>query len=130
MGKERREKGEVLLPSASDVLKLPPTSHNLDLKTEDCGARPVAFRKDAPQGGAGQEHLLCAYNLERRGERKEKCFCLLPLTCYCGFWIVELSQCPSDKMPHRTVLVRNTHSAHTTWKGEERERRSTFAFCL
>ena len=44
--------------------------------------------------------------------------------------IVELGQCPSDKMLHRTVLVRNTHSALTTWKGEERERKSAFAFCL
>ena len=44
--------------------------------------------------------------------------------------IVELGQCPSDKMLHRTVLVRNTHSALTTWKGEESERRSAFAFCL
>ena len=44
--------------------------------------------------------------------------------------IVELGKCPSDKMLHRTVLVRNTHSALTTWKGEENERRSTFAFCI
>ena len=44
--------------------------------------------------------------------------------------IVELDQDPSDKMLHRAVLVRNTHSALTTWKGEERERKSAFAFCL
>jgi hypothetical protein len=44
--------------------------------------------------------------------------------------IVELDQEPSDKMLHRTVLVKNTHSALTTWKGEERERKSAFAFCL
>ena len=44
--------------------------------------------------------------------------------------IVELDQDPSDKMLHRAVLVRNTHSALTTWKGEESERRSAFAFCL
>ena len=30
--------------------------------------------------------------------------------------IVELDQDPSDKMLHRAVLVRNTHSALTTWK--------------
>merc|ERR1712130_430070 len=35
--------------------------------------------------------------------------------------IVELYQEPSDKMLHRTVLVRNTHSALTTWNGEEIE---------
>jgi len=44
--------------------------------------------------------------------------------------IVELGQCPSDKMLHKAVLVRNTHSALTTWKGEENGRRSAFAFCL
>jgi len=44
--------------------------------------------------------------------------------------IVELGQCPSDKMLHKAVLVRNTHSALTTWKEEEQERRSAFAFCL
>ena len=44
--------------------------------------------------------------------------------------IVELGQCPSDKMLHKTVLVKNTHSALTTRKGEESERRSAFAFCL
>ena len=43
--------------------------------------------------------------------------------------IVELDQDPSDKMLHRTVLVRNTHSVLTTWKREEKERReSAFAF--
>ena len=42
--------------------------------------------------------------------------------------IVELYQDPSDKMLHRTVLVRNTHSALTTWNGEERERKGAFAF--
>ena len=42
--------------------------------------------------------------------------------------IVELDQDPSDKMLHRAVLVRNTHSALTTWKVEERERKSAFAF--
>ena len=43
--------------------------------------------------------------------------------------IVELDQEPSEKMLHRTVLVRNTHSVLTTWKREERERReSAFAF--
>ena len=44
--------------------------------------------------------------------------------------MVELDQEPSDKMLHRTVLVRNTHSALKTWKGEEREGRSAFAFRL
>ena len=38
--------------------------------------------------------------------------------------IVELDQDPSDKMLHKTVLVKNTHSALTTWKEEERERAS------
>merc|ERR1712130_223786 len=42
--------------------------------------------------------------------------------------IVELYQEPSDKMLHRTVLVRNTHSALTTWNGEEIERKGAFAF--
>ena len=44
--------------------------------------------------------------------------------------IVELGQHPPDKMLHRTVLVKNTHSALTTWKGEEKEKKSAFAFCL
>ena len=54
-------------------------STGLDLKTEDCGARPVSFRQDAPQDGAGQEHPFRSDNLERRGERKKKYFCLLYL---------------------------------------------------
>merc|ERR1712045_693967 len=44
--------------------------------------------------------------------------------------IVELDQDPSDKMLHRAVLVKNTHSALKTWKEEERERASAFAFRL
>ena len=44
--------------------------------------------------------------------------------------IVELNQDPSDKMLHRAVLVKNTHSALKTWKEEERERASAFAFRL
>merc|ERR1711953_847940 len=44
--------------------------------------------------------------------------------------IVELDQDPSDKMLHRTVLVKNTHSALKTWKEEEREKASAFAFRL
>ena len=46
--------------------------------------------------------------------------------------IVKLDQDHSDKMLHRTVLVRNTHSALTTGKGEkeERERKSAVVFCL
>merc|ERR1712110_101302 len=44
--------------------------------------------------------------------------------------IVELDQDRSDKMLHKAVLVRNTDSALTTWKGEERERTSAFAFRL
>ena len=44
--------------------------------------------------------------------------------------IVELNQDPSDKMLHKTVLVKNTHSVLTSWKEEERERKSAFASCL
>ena len=43
--------------------------------------------------------------------------------------IVELDQDPSE-MLHKTVLVKNTHSVLTTWKEEERERKSAFASCL
>merc|ERR1712183_868763 len=51
-------------------------SSGLDLEAEDCGARPGSVGQDAPQGGAGQEHPFRSENLERRGERKGKCFCL------------------------------------------------------
>ena len=44
--------------------------------------------------------------------------------------IVELGRDPSDKMLHRSVLVKNTHSALTTWKGDEKEKKSAFAFCF
>merc|ERR1712212_721705 len=54
-------------------------STGLNLKTEDCGARPVSFRQDASQDGVGQEHTFRSDNLERRGERKKKYFCLLYL---------------------------------------------------
>merc|ERR1712037_264709 len=56
-------------------------SSGLDLEAEDCGARPGSVRQDAPQGGAGQEHTFRFDNLESRGERKEKCFCLPSLRC-------------------------------------------------
>merc|ERR1712088_1003160 len=48
----------------------------LDLEAEDRGARPGAVGQDAPQNGAGQEHPFRFENLERRGRRKGKCFCL------------------------------------------------------
>merc|ERR1712062_76879 len=38
--------------------------------------------------------------------------------------IVELGTNPSDKMLHKTVLVRNTHSALTSWDREEAGKKS------
>merc|ERR1712203_57338 len=48
----------------------------LDLQAEDRGARAGSVGQDAPQGGACQEHPFRSENLERRGKRKGKCFCL------------------------------------------------------
>merc|ERR1712203_1109813 len=48
----------------------------LDLQAEDRGARSGSVGQDAPQGSARQEHPFRFENLERRGERKGKCFCL------------------------------------------------------
>ena len=70
-----------ILPSGGDGGEVAKGSTGLDLEAEDHGARPGSVGQDAPQGGAGQEHSFRSDNLERRGERKEKCFCLLYLRC-------------------------------------------------
>merc|ERR1712108_122587 len=41
----------------------------------------VELGRDAPQVGAGQKYTFRSHNLERRRERKEKCFCLFFLSC-------------------------------------------------
>ena len=44
--------------------------------------------------------------------------------------IVELGTNPSDKMLHKTVLVRNTHSALTSWEREEAGKKSGSNYCF
>ena len=44
--------------------------------------------------------------------------------------IVELGTNPSDKMLHKTVLVRNTHSALTSWDREEAGKKSGSNYCF
>ena len=44
--------------------------------------------------------------------------------------IVELGTNPSDKMLHKTVLVRNTHSALTSWDREETGKNSGSNYCF
>ena len=44
--------------------------------------------------------------------------------------IVELGTNPSDKMLHKTVLVRNTHSALTSWEREETGKKSGSNYCF
>merc|ERR1712141_913102 len=73
------------------------------------GASNISLKKKRSSKMFGAAHRLAAMEAKWQRDR---------LVWISNKKIVELGTNPSDKMLHKTVLVRNTHSALTSWDRE------------